>query len=344
MSTASAMHTRATRPIMRKVEATASLRGATVILDDRPILRDVTVELGPGLTLVRGPNGAGKTTLLRALAGLVPLARGVREMTGDALYIGHRPMLLRGLTARAPGARRSGRVAHRDRPRDREPRVRDLDRIGLVAVRELRAERRQPDGIVAAVTFITVLVLLESLVVGPAVARDADVASALFWLALAFATILATMRSFDRELEDDALEGLVALPGGRDALFGGKVLALSLVVALVAAIGGLLSLVLLDLPLALPLHLIVVVALGVIALPPVVVVDVVLALRLRARAALVPVLALPVLVPHLLAASHGAAAALGGDATGAWAWSGLLAAIALVYLVLGLSVVPAALD
>lgn len=71
-----------------------------MILDDRPILRDVTVELGSGLTLVRGPNGAGKTTLLRALAGLVPLARGTREVRGDALYIGHRAMLLRGLTAR----------------------------------------------------------------------------------------------------------------------------------------------------------------------------------------------------------------------------------------------------
>jgi len=85
---------------MRKVEASASLRDATVILDDRPILRDVTVELGPGLTLIRGPNGAGKTTLLRALAGLVPLARGTRHVSGEALYIGHRPMLLRGLTAR----------------------------------------------------------------------------------------------------------------------------------------------------------------------------------------------------------------------------------------------------
>ena len=113
-------------------------------------------------------------------------------------------------------------------------------RIALVAARELRAERRQPDGVVAAVTFIAVLVLLESLVVGPQIARDADVASALFWLALAFATILATMRSFDRELEDDALEGLVALPGGRDALFGGKVLSLTIVLALVGAIGGLL--------------------------------------------------------------------------------------------------------
>src|SRR5437773_920636 len=186
-------------------------------------------------------------------------------------------------------------------------------RIALVAGRELRAERRQPDGVVAAVTFIAVLVLLESLVVGPVVARDADIAPALFWIALAFATILATMRSFDRELEDDALEGLVALPGGRDALFGGK--------------GGA-----------------IVVVLGVVALPPVVVVDVVLALRLRARAALVPILALPVLVPQLVAASRGASAAIAGDAVGALSWAGLLFAFAVVYGVIGLTIVPAAIE
>jgi ABC-type transport system involved in cytochrome c biogenesis permease component len=122
------------------------------------------------------------------------------------------------------------------------------------------------------------------------------------------------------------------------------VLALTLVLGLVAAVGGILSLVLLDLAVALPVQLIVVIALGVAALPPVVILDVVLALRLRARAALVPILALPVLTPHLLAASRGSTAAMSGDATGAWAWAALLAAIALVYLVLGLSVVPAALD
>ncbi len=217
-------------------------------------------------------------------------------------------------------------------------------RIALVAGRELRAERRQPDGVVAAVTFIAVLVLLESLVVGPQIAREADVAAALFWLALAFATILATMRSFDRELEDDALEGLVALPGGRDALFGGKVLSLAIVLLLVAAVGGILSIVLLDLRIALPMHLLVVALLGVLALPPIVVVDVVLALRLRARAALVPILALPVLVPQLVAATRGTGAALQGDAVGALSWAGLLFAFAVVYTVIGLTIVPAAIE
>jgi len=85
---------------MRTVQSGASLHDATVVLDDRVILRGVNLELGPGLTLVRGPNGSGKTTLLRALAGLVPLARGDRRASGDVLFIGHRPMLLRGLTAR----------------------------------------------------------------------------------------------------------------------------------------------------------------------------------------------------------------------------------------------------
>lgn len=70
------------------------------MLDDRAVLRSVSLEIGPGLTLLRGDNGAGKTTLLRAFAGLVPLARGSREVEGTPLYVGHRPMLLRGLSPR----------------------------------------------------------------------------------------------------------------------------------------------------------------------------------------------------------------------------------------------------
>jgi heme exporter protein A len=88
-------------PRERSLPENASLNDVTVVLDDRTILRGISLELVPGLTLLRGPNGAGKTTLLRALAGLAPLARGRRSVPGGPpLYIGHRPMLLRGLTAR----------------------------------------------------------------------------------------------------------------------------------------------------------------------------------------------------------------------------------------------------
>lgn len=84
---------------MPSVEDRATLRGARVVLDDRAILRDVDLAIGPGITVVRGENGAGKTTLLRAIAGLVPLSRGTRAVQGDVLYLGHRPQLHRALSA-----------------------------------------------------------------------------------------------------------------------------------------------------------------------------------------------------------------------------------------------------
>ena len=81
------------------MEDRAALRGATVVLDDRTVLRGIDLTLAPGVTVIRGPNGAGKTTLLRALAGLLPLSRGSRVMGGDVLYLGHRPQLHRALSA-----------------------------------------------------------------------------------------------------------------------------------------------------------------------------------------------------------------------------------------------------
>lgn len=41
------------------------------------VLRELTLEARPGLTVVLGPNGAGKTTLLKALNGLIRRGGGV---------------------------------------------------------------------------------------------------------------------------------------------------------------------------------------------------------------------------------------------------------------------------
>ena len=82
------------------MNSTAALRGATVVLGDRAILRGFDLEIAPGVTVVRGPNGAGKSTLLRALAGLVPLSRGTRMVPERTLYLGERPGLLHGVSAR----------------------------------------------------------------------------------------------------------------------------------------------------------------------------------------------------------------------------------------------------
>ena len=48
------------------------------------VLRDLRLDIKPGLTVVLGPNGAGKTTLLKALMGLIP-RRGMVLLDGDDL-------------------------------------------------------------------------------------------------------------------------------------------------------------------------------------------------------------------------------------------------------------------
>ena len=59
------------------------LRGVSVALDGRPVLRDLDL-IVPGGSRVAliGPNGSGKTTLLRTVAGLLPHRGQVR--IGDA--------------------------------------------------------------------------------------------------------------------------------------------------------------------------------------------------------------------------------------------------------------------
>jgi len=48
------------------------------------VLRELTLEARPGLTVILGPNGAGKTTLLKAIAGLIPRG-GELKLDGQAI-------------------------------------------------------------------------------------------------------------------------------------------------------------------------------------------------------------------------------------------------------------------
>jgi ABC-2 type transport system ATP-binding protein len=48
--------------------ARVEARGITVLRRGRPVVRDVSLTLEPGITALVGPNGAGKSTLMRVLA------------------------------------------------------------------------------------------------------------------------------------------------------------------------------------------------------------------------------------------------------------------------------------
>ncbi len=68
------------------------------------VLRDLTLEVRPGVTVILGPNGAGKSTLLEAIAGLLPRT-GQVLLDGEPIPAGARPsdIVRRGLVLVAEG-------------------------------------------------------------------------------------------------------------------------------------------------------------------------------------------------------------------------------------------------
>ncbi len=66
------------------------------------VLRDLTLEIKPGLTVILGPNGAGKTTLLKALAGLIA-RQGEVLLNGEDLPLKINEIVQRGVALVAEG-------------------------------------------------------------------------------------------------------------------------------------------------------------------------------------------------------------------------------------------------
>jgi len=66
------------------------------------VLRDLRLEVKPGLTVILGPNGAGKTTLLKALMGLIP-RQGMVLLDGDDLPEKTHEIVRSGVTLVAEG-------------------------------------------------------------------------------------------------------------------------------------------------------------------------------------------------------------------------------------------------
>jgi zinc/manganese transport system ATP-binding protein len=109
-------------PTDATAEPAVALDKATVRLNNRTILSDVTLTVGSGEFLaVLGPNGAGKSTLMRAILGLTALA------SGSATVLGLAPAQARSQVGYLP--QRSGF--------DRDTRIRGIDivRLGLDGAR-----------------------------------------------------------------------------------------------------------------------------------------------------------------------------------------------------------------
>ena len=204
--------------------------------------------------------------------------------------------------------------------------------------KDLVVERRAKEGVNALVFFAILLLFLFYFALGPDRDRIRAALAGLFWLAFVLAGLLGLGRAFAVERENDCLDGLVAAPGDKGAVYLGKVAGISALmvgmeVAFIAAAGIFYNL---DLWPAIPRLLLVAVA-GTVGFAAVGTLFAAMTSHLRAREVLLPVLLLPLAVPVLLAAVKLTESALGGEP---WRttlpWWHLLLGFDVVFLVVGL--------
>src|SRR6266849_5246173 len=100
-----------------------------------------------------------------------------------------------------------------------------LRQVGVIAFKDLRAEIRTKEAINASLAFALVILLMFSFAFDPQEETTREISGGLLWIVFAFAGTLVLNRSFTRELPNDCLDGLIAAPISRAALFLGKALA-----------------------------------------------------------------------------------------------------------------------
>jgi len=105
--------------------------------------------------------------------------------------------------------------------------------VSTIASKDLRIEVRSGEVVVTSSFFALLVVVVASLSFHGGPVTRSSVAAGTLWLSVAFATVLALSRSWQREREESAYVGLLAAPLARSALFVGKLLSLLLFLGIV---------------------------------------------------------------------------------------------------------------
>jgi heme exporter protein B len=168
----------------------------------------------------------------------------------------------------------------------------------------------------AVLAFGAVTLLLFSFAAGPDSATLRRHAPGFLWLALMLSSTLALFESFQAELEQRALEGLLLLPTPARAVFYGKALVNATQLTLLGAALVPVAVVLYDLSLPRPFALLGLLALGAAGLSAPGTLYAAMASQARARQMLLPLLLFPLVVPVLLSSVKATSLLLTGDPMG----------------------------
>ena len=205
----------------------------------------------------------------------------------------------------------------------------------LIARKDLAIEFRTRSAFLSAVVFSLLAIVIFFFAWDSTAVAAIDLAPGVLWVIFVFSGLLGMHRSFGIEQPDRAIDGLLASPVAREAIFLGKALASLVFVVAVQAIAipavGLFY----NLPLgAVALPLAGIALLAAVGLVVVGTLFSAMAVNTRLAELLLPMLALPFFVPIVIPAAQATAKLMSGRPVGdAVAWLKLLLAFDIVFIV-----------
>ena len=207
----------------------------------------------------------------------------------------------------------------------------------LVALRkDLLLQWRGRIQIAAIFAFGAAALLLFSFAIGPDSLALRQHAAGFLWLGLLLASTLSLAESFEREMEEQALEGLLLLPASARALYYGKAIANWAQLALLGAALVPVMVVLYDAAFLRLFSLLGIILLGTAGLSAPGTLYAAMTAQVRARQTLLPLLLFPLVVPVLLAAVKATSLLILGDPMGQLrSWAALLAIFCVIHWALG---------
>ena len=207
-----------------------------------------------------------------------------------------------------------------------------MNALRVALRKDLLLQWRGRTQLLAIFAFGAAALLLFSFAIGPDSAALRQHSAGFLWLGLLLASTLALAESFEREMEERALEGLLLLPAPATGLYYGKALANWAQLALLGAALVPVMVVLYDAGTLRLAGLFGVILLGTAGLSAPGTLYAAMTAQTRARQTLLPLLLFPLVVPVLLAAVRATSLLILGDPMGqVVSWATLLFAFDLIH-------------
>ncbi len=216
----------------------------------------------------------------------------------------------------------------------------------LIARKDLAIEFRTRSAFFSAVIFALLGLVIFYFAWDPTAVTVTDLAPGVLWVIFTFSGLLGLHRSFGVETDDHAIDGLLASPVSREAIFLGKAIANLIFVVVVQMIAIPALVLFYNLPLghiAAPLiGIAILAAVGLVAIGTL---FSAMAVNTRLAELLLPMLSLPFFVPIVIAASQSTAKLLTGRPVAeVGAWLKLLVAFDIVFVALCTLAYPFTVD